>query len=85
MTAPQLWTFTSSSGIVNDDIAPEVHWVAAESLDSALRYMQHRFDDFMITEARFPGMIPLTPRLIPGLMATLQINPRGSARVASQR
>jgi hypothetical protein len=33
--------------------------VAAESLDAALRYMRHRFDDFTITEARLVGVIPL--------------------------
>jgi hypothetical protein len=37
----------------------EVHWVAAESLGAALRYMRRRNDDFTITEARFLGMIPL--------------------------
>ena len=35
------------------------YWVAAESLDAALRYMRQRHDDFTITEARFLGMIPL--------------------------
>jgi hypothetical protein len=45
--------------MVNDDHAPEVHCVAAESLDAALRYMRQRFDDFTVTEARFLGMIPL--------------------------
>ena len=39
--------------------APRVHWVAAESLDAALRYMRLWHDDFIITEARFLGMIPL--------------------------
>ena len=55
----QLWTFTSSPGILKDDHAPEVHWVAAESLDAALLYLRRRHDDFMITEVRFLGMIPL--------------------------
>jgi hypothetical protein len=55
----QLWTFTSSPGILKDDHAPEIHWVAAESLDAALLYLRRRHDDFMITEARFLGMIPL--------------------------
>ena len=36
-----------------------VHWVAAESLDAALRYMRQRNNDFTITEARFLGVIPL--------------------------
>ncbi len=55
----QLWTFTASPGILNDDDGPQVHWVAAESLEAALRYMRLRYDDFNITEARFLGMIPL--------------------------
>jgi len=55
----QLWTFTGPQRILNDDNAPDVHWVAAESLDAALRYMRQRNDDFTITEARFLGMIPL--------------------------
>ena len=52
----QLWTFVGSQRILN---AAEVHWVAAESLDAALRYMRQRNDDFTIIEARFLGMIPL--------------------------
>jgi hypothetical protein len=36
-----------------------VHWVAAESLEAALRYMRQRHDDFMIAEARFLDTIPL--------------------------
>jgi len=55
----QLWKFTNSPGILKDDHAEEVRWVAAESLDAALLYMRRRNDDFMITEARFLGMIPL--------------------------
>ena len=55
----QLWQFTSPPGIVADGHAPPVHWVAAESLEAALRYMRHRHDDFIIAEARFLGMIPL--------------------------
>ncbi len=55
----QLWTFVGPPGILFDDHAPEVHWVAAESLDAALGYMRRRFDDFTITEARFLSMIPL--------------------------
>jgi hypothetical protein len=54
-----LWNFTGLRGTVNDDDGPQVHWVAAESLDAALRYMRLRYDDFNITEARFLGMIPL--------------------------
>ena len=55
----QLWSFTGPPEIPNDANAPEIHWVAAESLDAALRYMRRRFDDFTIVEARFLGMIPL--------------------------
>jgi hypothetical protein len=53
------FTFVGPQGILNDDHAPDVHWVAAESLDAAFRYMRQRNDDFTITEARFLGMIPL--------------------------
>jgi hypothetical protein len=55
----QLWHFTGPQGILKDDHVPEMHWVAAESLDAALVYLRTRHDDFMITEARFQGMIPL--------------------------
>ena len=55
----QLWSFTGPPEIPTDDNAPEVHCVAAESLDAALRYMRQRHIDFTITEARFLGMIPL--------------------------
>ena len=55
----QLWAFTGPPGICKDDQVPEMHWVAAESLDAALVYLRKRHDDFMITEARFQGMIPL--------------------------
>jgi hypothetical protein len=54
-----LWTFIGSPGILHDDNDPQVHWVAAESLEAALRYMRLRHDDSMIREARFLGMIPL--------------------------
>jgi hypothetical protein len=55
----QLWEFTGPSGFVDENDAPEVHWVAAESLEAALRYMRQRYDDFVIIEARFLDMIPL--------------------------
>jgi hypothetical protein len=55
----QLWAFAGRPGILQDDHVPEVHWVAAESLDAALLYLRKRHDDFTITEARFLGMIPL--------------------------
>ena len=56
----QLWRFIGPREILHDDDAPQmVHWVAAESLEAALRYMRLRHDDSTITEARFLGMIPL--------------------------
>ena len=55
----QLWSFTRTTEIIKDDPVPEMHWIAAESLDAALEYLRKRHDDFMITEARFLGMIPL--------------------------
>jgi len=55
----QLWIFMSKAETLKDDHVPEMHWVAAESLDAALLYLRKRHDDFMITEARFLGMIPL--------------------------
>ena len=55
----QLWTFVGPQRMLNDNSVPEIHWVAAESLDAALRYMRQRRDDFTIIEARFLGMIPL--------------------------
>jgi hypothetical protein len=55
----QLWAFTGPPGVFQDDHEPEMHWVAAESLDAALAYLRKRHEDFRITEARFQGMIPL--------------------------
>ena len=55
----QLWAFTGAPGILHEDSAPQVHWVAAESLEAALHYMRLRHDDSMVREARFLGMIPL--------------------------
>jgi hypothetical protein len=54
-----LWRLTGPPGYLNDDSPPEIQWIAAESLDAALRYMRQRRDDFTIIEARFLGMIPL--------------------------
>ena len=54
----QLWNFTGQGRLLGDDDS-EVYWVAAESLESALRYIRLRHDDFVITEKRFLGMIPL--------------------------
>jgi hypothetical protein len=55
----QLRHFVGPPGILSDDHAPEVQWVAAESLDAALFYLRRRHDDFVITQARFLGMIRL--------------------------
>jgi hypothetical protein len=55
----QLWTFTGRSEILHENDAPDVHWVAAESLDAALRYMREQYDDFVVIEVRFLDMIPL--------------------------
>jgi hypothetical protein len=55
----QLWSFTGPSGNLQDDHVPEMHWVAAESLDAALVHLRKRHDDFRIAEARFLDMIPL--------------------------
>jgi hypothetical protein len=55
----QLWIFIGPAQSLQDDHVPEMHWVAAESLDAALLYLRKRHDDFMIAEARFLGMIPL--------------------------
>ena len=38
----QLCAFTGSSEILHDDHARQLYWVAAESLDAALRYMRLR-------------------------------------------
>jgi hypothetical protein len=55
----QLWNFTGPPRILKEDRLPEIHWVAAESLDAALLYLRKRHHDFTITEARYLGMIPL--------------------------
>ena len=55
----QLWIFTGPAKVSSDDSAPEVYWVAAESLDEALRYLRQRYDDLLITEARCTGMVAL--------------------------
>ena len=55
----QLWNFIGPPGLFQDDHVPEMHWVAAESLDAALVYLRKRHDDFIIKDARFLGMIPL--------------------------
>lgn len=53
------WAVHLLGSVPKDNHVPEMHWVAAESLDAALLYLRKRHDDFMITEARFLGMIPL--------------------------
>ena len=55
----QLWTFTGPAKVSFDDHNPEVYWVAAESLDEALRYLRQRYDDLQIIEARCEGMVAL--------------------------
>jgi len=55
----QLWAFTGPTGLLQEKSTREVHWVAAESLEAALQYMRQRYDDFVITEARFVDMVPL--------------------------
>ena len=55
----QLWSFTGPAGLFQEKNASQVYWVAAESLETALQYMRQRYDDFVITEARFVDMVPL--------------------------
>jgi hypothetical protein len=55
----QLWTFTGPPKILPEDQSQEVHWVAGESLDAALQYLRQRYADFIVTEARFRGMVAL--------------------------
>jgi hypothetical protein len=59
----QLWSFTGPARILNDSDAPVVQRETAESLEAALRYMRQRRDHFIITAARFLGMIPRPLRL----------------------
>jgi hypothetical protein len=54
-----LWTFSGPSGTLRENGTPEVYWVAAESLEEALRYMRLRYADFVIAEARYLDVIPL--------------------------
>ena len=55
----QLWTFTGPREVFPDDHGPEAHWVAADSLDAAVRYLRQHYEDFRITEARCVGMVAL--------------------------
>jgi hypothetical protein len=49
----QLWAFMGPKGIVNDDYVPQMHWVAAESLDAAPLYLR---SDTTISRSRRPGI-----------------------------
>jgi hypothetical protein len=40
----QLWAFTGPKGMLLEKNAPQMHWVAAESLEAALQYMRQRYD-----------------------------------------
>jgi hypothetical protein len=51
----QLWQFTGPPEICDDDNTPRVNWVAAESLDAALRYMRRHNDDFTVSRGRDAG------------------------------
>ena len=55
----QLWSFTGPQRVSDEENIPEAVWVAAESLDAALQYVRQRHEDFVITAARFVGMIAL--------------------------
>jgi hypothetical protein len=55
----QLWTFTGPAKVSSDDCAREVYWVAAESLDEAVRYLRQRYAGLQIMEARCAGMVAL--------------------------
>jgi hypothetical protein len=55
----QLWRFTGPTVMFPEKNAPQVYWVAAGSMEEALLYMRQRYDDFVITEARFVDMVPL--------------------------
>jgi hypothetical protein len=55
----QLWKLTGPSGMLDENAADDVHWVAAESLEAVLRFVRQRHGDFMIAEARFVSMVPL--------------------------
>jgi hypothetical protein len=51
----QLWRFMGPQGPPKEDYVPEMHWVAAESLDAALLYLRKRHDDFMVSRGRDAG------------------------------
>jgi hypothetical protein len=55
----QLWSFTGPANDMQQDHAPEMHWVAAESLDEAVQYMRQHLADFRITGARLVGVVAL--------------------------
>ena len=51
----QLWKFTGPREFLKDNQVPEMHWVAAESLDAALVHLRKRHGDFMISRGRDAG------------------------------
>ena len=51
--------FSGPPDVPNQQNVPDVHWVAAESLDAALQYVRQQCGDFIIAEARLPGMVAL--------------------------
>jgi hypothetical protein len=55
----QLWIFSGPPAVPNARNVPDVHWVAAESLDAALQYVRHQGGDFIITEVRLVAMVAL--------------------------
>ena len=55
----QLWKFTAPESHHNVNEPPESHLVAAESLDEALKYIQLREPDFIISKAECMGLIAM--------------------------
>jgi hypothetical protein len=51
----QLWSFTGPPGSLANENALRTHWIAAESLEAALRYMRYRHDNFKISRGRDAG------------------------------
>jgi hypothetical protein len=50
-----LWTFPGPQRVSDEESIPVAVWVAAESLDA----VRQRHEDFLITAARFVGMVAL--------------------------
>jgi hypothetical protein len=65
----QLWIFTGPPRTLEENRLPEIHWVAAESLDAALLYLEAipRFHD---RRGHVSGNDPSALRLTRGLIAT---------------